>query len=323
MMKTFDVFEVKLKSREGGGNALGSIGDIIKKNRLDELNEVKAEEEIERQRAKLAGYRKDQFEAQSLVADKLMPQGFWGFLSESLKDRQPSSAITVQDIVALVDKFSQRSQVQAQPDTGMWGFLTAIMQQHNTPLTVADITSLIDRYRDREAPPPAPSALSQLSEFAQTVKTIRDVFAPAPSVQPSFPIDLGEGKSVPWDVLKDFTDHQFNLTLKKEDHDERVKTMRTVRENVSPLIDMGAKFADALRNKGSQPSPPPAPAANQWRQFICPDCQLEFHLPADMTEGACPRCAMEQLKAISSLGQNLGQATTEVAQVVSDSTEEG
>lgn len=258
-------------------------------------------------------------ERKGAMMDKVMPSGLWEFLATMLKDRSPSSPITLQEIQALFQTFMQQQQRQ-EADAGMWGFMKAMAERQQQGLTVADMVALAESWQNRAAPEPQASptqmAVEMFGVFTKLFETMKGLIAPQ---QPAGPtqtaptlVNLPSGTPINLSDLDQYfkqqmtmMDHQFNLALKKDEHEERKANLRTFRENVPRGIAAIQEVAASLRQSGGTAGSSAAPQDGQeYRSFTCEECGLEFSLPQHVEEATCPVCAVSKFKALQEAQSN-------------------
>ena len=172
--------------------------------------------------------------------------------------------------------------------------------------TLSQVAGLFQQKGNQSSGPPV-SPSSWLVDTVGAIEKLRGLFAPPAAPASPFPVKIGEGQIIEWENLKNFVDHQFNLQIKREDHEEKKANVKAARENAPALVKTLGDIAMALKGTPSESSKEKGPSQN-LRRFVCPFCNLEYDLPADITEAACPRCAVQQMKAMQEMG-NAGKAS--------------
>lgn len=323
-MPLFD--KVIQESGEQSGDLQSILSRKIRDKKLQEMDDITIERQVQAEQTKTAEMAARQTEAEVRktnaeisIADKFMPQGMWTLMAELLKDRNPNQPMTVQDMMAILDYAkSQQGDPGAPPQTppdGMWGFLTAIMQnnissnQSTSPVELVQLIQTISSMGRQQAAPE--SAGSELANMVNIFSTMKSLFAPAQSQVPSgTQISMPGGGTLSLDELLKFQDHSFNLEMKKVDHDEKVKNFQTAREVAPQLIPAITEVAQALRQSGKpeakrervQKKVEELPARQNnggFQLVICPDCNFQFGVPAgldlDKVDITCPVCAVTAL----------------------------
>lgn len=300
----------------------------MRDKKMAEMDETTIERQVQAERTKTAELEARQTEAEVRkttaelsVADKLIPQGMWAVIGELLKDRNPNQPMTVQDFLAVME-YAQAQQGgggQEGPPDGMWGFLTAIMSNmHNnnqttTPMELIQLIQTVSAMGHQQQAPASPT--NQLLEMVQAFGALKGLFSsPAPQVAPGTSLAMPGGGAIPLEDFMKYMDHNFNLQMKGEEFRNKMENAKTVREQAPGAIAAITEIAQALRSGGikneqkqvkdtpvrkDQMLPPP-PVPDGMQMLGCPDCHLQFAVPADLdlnkVDVTCPQCAVVALK---------------------------
>lgn len=305
------LFEKVIQESATSKDLKNVLSEKLREQKMREMDEAAVDRTVQQERTKEAELiareeqaKQRQVEAQVSIADKYMPQGMWGFLGELLKGKSPQQALTVQDMLSLLE-YAKGQQVQAvdQPSEGMWGFLGAMITQMSqgnkqvTPLEIIDVVHKLSPPPQSQQVNPLNSALEIINAFA----ALKNVFSPPQANPSSSLISLPGGAAIPLDQLMAFQNHSFNLELKKGDFEEKMKNAESVRKNIPAAIEGIKELAQAIRTA------PPAIAEKSraeikgerpvGQDMNCPECGLIFTLPASFDgEVVCPSCASKAIK---------------------------
>lgn len=323
---------------EAGDNP-GELKDIlsrkIRDKKLAEMDDSSVERQVQAERTKTAELEAREVEAgvrkttaELSVADKLVPQGMWGLITEVLKDRNPQQPMTVQDMLAIMEyaREQQGGGVQEGPPDGMWGFLTAIMgnmannNQTTTPTELIQLIQTVNAMGHQQQQPQNP--MSQMMEMVQAFTAMKGLFgAPAQQGPTGTMVGMPGGGVMPLEDLLKYQDHSFNLELRKQDHQEKIENYRAVRENAPTAIQAITEIAQSIRLGGGKPGQQKqeqelqqiedkrpqkeqlSPGSQQGaiQPVQCPDCKLQFSVPAELDlskiDITCPVCAVLALKS--------------------------
>lgn len=304
-----------------------TLAQTIRERKITELDEATIDRNVQAEKTKVSELEAKEVEAQSRkvaaeanIMDKYMPAGMFQFFGELLKDRNPNSPMTVDDMIRLMEftKASQETgQQQELPTDGMWGFLTAMItnmaanNQTTTPMELVDTILKVNALVHPEQQQQQGSFFSQFTEFAGAMQTFKDMFAPAQqnNNNDSSLIGLPGGGALPLDDLIKLQNHGYDLQIRREDHMEKIKNYESVRENTPKFVDALSEFAASMRGQGKNP----AETGNQKKlaqvqEFTCPDCGMAFAIPAGIdAEIGCPRCTMDVIRRleVSKIGDNI------------------
>src|SRR4030042_3535532 len=96
----------------------------IRDRKLQDLDEVAVERQVQTERTKAAEPEAKEGEAQArkinaetTIAEKVAPPGMWGLITEILKDRNPQAPMTIQDMMTIME-YARSQQAQAGGGTG-------------------------------------------------------------------------------------------------------------------------------------------------------------------------------------------------------------
>lgn len=306
-----------------------SLEDKLRQQKMRELDEAAIDGTVQATRTKTAEMEAREIEAQGRkvsaeanMMEKIMPSGVWGLLTEVLKDKNPQSPMTVQDMLTILEYARGQQdggQGAEQPSEGMWGFLstmmTSTMTQNKsiTPLelvqSIAQLNAMMQPQQQQQG-----GLMSQLTEFANIAQTFRGLFGPSQDANPASMVDMPGGGRMTLEQLMSWQDHNYNLQVKRDEHSEKMKNWATARESAPSFIDAVKEFATSLRGemqpkiktgadtkKVSTESSKVKVEGKQLekQEMQCTDCGLPFSLPADIDEDvACPRCSMQVLKRL-------------------------
>lgn len=326
-----------------------SLEEKLRQRKMQEMDDAVIESTVQATRTRTADLEAKEVEAQSRkvnaeasIMDKFMPQGVWALLAEVLKNKGPQENLTVQDMLTILEYARGQEGTGPpadQPSEGMWGFLstmmTTLMAQNKTttPLELVQTMQTLSSMNQ----PPAPQSggmFAQLTEFANLAQTFRTLFGPAPNQNgnPAALVEMPGGGHMTLEQIMQWQNHGFDLQLKRDEHDEKIKNWQAARENAPGFIDAIKEFAATLRGEvetkpgsgakriyyephGKKPSEKEVinrvGKQAEMQELQCPDCKLPFSLPADVDEEvACPRCSMTILKRLEAAG-NAGKLNPE------------
>lgn len=310
--------------QESGGEVdlKASLEQKLRQNKIRELDEAAVETNVQSLRTKTAEMEAKEVEAQSRkvnaessMMDKFMPTGVWHLLTEVLKDKNPQAPMTVQDMLTILE-YARGQQAEApaeSPSEGMWGFLATMITQmtaQNKSISPLELIQTMQQVNMAMQPQQQGSGgmLSQFTEMATLMQTMKSLFTPAQGQNgnPSALIGMPGGGAIPLNDLISWQEHGFNLQLKRDEHDEKMKNFQAVRENTPAAIKAISDFAMALRGEGEKPETgkketiqpkgkkEPAEGKPETQEMTCPDCNMTFSIPAGIEgEVVCPKCSMQ------------------------------
>ena len=306
------LFEKIIEQGKGGTKSADeTLQDKIRKQKMSEMDEAAADRIAQGERtreAELAGREaeghKKVADAQASILDRAMPQAAWTFFGELLKDRNPQSPMTVEDMLRVLDySKSLQSGPSEQPPDGVYGVLTALITQMGQNRQQISPLELIQAMQAMN-PPTQGTQGSQLSEMLTNFALMKNLSAsPAPPsasepgllVQPtdSQGRPMGGAISMPIPALTELFKTNMEIQHSQERHQQSMGLIESLRKEFPRIISaaerqLGKGEGPAPKGRGSKQQGDQAQEPVQMPMVQCPHCSIQFGVPPGMKDVLCP-----------------------------------
>ncbi len=322
------MFDRHIKVTPGTGPQVSgrdTLTEVIRKKRLADVDEATADRISQEERTKRmeseakeaeAGSRK--MNAEMAVAERATPPSLVNALIDVLKDRGQQT-VSSKEVLEIMDytKGLVAPGGPEQPPDGMWGFLTALIAgQGNKQFNPMELAEFIQKMQQTQQSAQSRGSLVEqivalVPVIGTAVDALRKILVPQATGQGSM-INIGQG-SLPFKDLQEWTQQQFDLTIRAEEFKETRENWRAARENLPKAIDMLNNMADRFGGVQSKPGQGAQGGLAETKPEVvrqemvippgmqrvhCNDCNNDFCLPAEIPapEIACPVCAAGVMK---------------------------
>ena len=307
------LFEKIIEESKGGSNkADETLQDKIRRQKIHEVDETTADRIIQAERTKEAellgreaeGHRRVA-DAQASIMDRAMPQAAWGFFAELLKDRNPQSPMTVEDMLRILDYSRGQETGPEQPPDGIYGVLTALITQMGTNRQQVTPLELIQAIQAMTPPNTQGSQLSQLGELATAFSVLKNAFVPQLSSPPQqgFPSQGVDAQGNPVGPVFNLPIPSIVDIVKLDREQKREDRKVEMWEGIADVIKREApRAAGALERqgqrragKGDKGAAPEIEQAAQDMTFqTCSDCGTVMGIPKTFKKGDLILCINPQ-----------------------------